>query len=75
MSLFDKFRTQGQGSVFAKVTTGTDKVAEAKGRIAAVDAAHKEIHDVTTFLEGEACRVHDDWDKLHTRLHIVLNNL
>lgn len=75
MSLFDWLAGKPSGSVFIKQSSVADKVQEAKGRIAAVDAANREHNKAADFLEVEATRVHGETDSIHSRVDGVLDTL
>lgn len=65
----------GEGSVFTKIGQADSKLAEAKGRIIAVDAANAAKHKETGDLEQEAVRVHRESDAVNSRVDAVLSTL
>lgn len=69
------FKSQPKGSVFAKIGTADTKLAEAKGRISAVDAANEDKHKKAAVLEAEAIRVHGESDSVNRRLDSLLLSL
>lgn len=63
------------GSAFVKVAEADAKALEAKGRIAAIDAANKVKADTVAFFEREVERVHADADKIKSDLDALLAKL
>lgn len=74
-SRFAKPGASGQGSVFTKIGTADTKLAEARGRIIAVDAANAAKHADAATLEQEAVRVHREADAVNNRADAVLATL
>lgn len=62
------FTKKATGSVFAKIGTADTKLAEAKGRISAIDSANADKHKQAADLEKESSRVHGESDSVNDRL-------
>ena len=74
MGFFTK-KALPEGSAFTKIADGHIKIKEARGRVAAVEATNKFMHQVADELENDASRVHAETDAVHTRCDSILRRL
>jgi hypothetical protein len=77
MSLSTKLKglwpfAKAKGSVFLKLAESDLALVEARGRIIAIDLAHKAKHEEAAVLEAEAARVHQAAAALRSRIEGVL---
>ena len=69
------FKAKQTGSPFAKSSKHKEDLKDARGRIEALDALHREIRDEITELTAEAGRIHGSGDALSADIKWLLGKL